>query len=217
MSRGKPARVVASGGIIFTTIQKFSPENEEYPMLTDRKNVIVIADEAHRTQYGFTAKIVRKEDQDLIKYGYAKYLRDAIPNASFIGFTGTPIEKADKSTPAIFGDYVDKYDIQQAVDDGATVRLLYESRLAKLGIKPEERRKIDPSIEELTEDDKLDFELLRETMIAEISKDGVSKEDEEFLLNNLDLHKRLIKASIMGEERELKTVLVEMLKLKRQK
>ena len=149
----------SSGGIIFTTIQKFSPENEEYPMLTDRKNVIVIADEAHRTQYGFTAKIVRKEDQDLIKYGYAKYLRDAIPNASFIGFTGTPIEKADKSTPAIFGDYVDKYDIQQAVDDGATVRLLYESRLAKLGIKPEERRKIDPSVEEISENEELKSKL----------------------------------------------------------
>jgi len=141
----------SSGGIIFTTIQKFSPENEEYPMLSDRKNIIVIADEAHRTQYGFSAKIVRKKDKDLIKYGYAKYLRDALPNASFIGFTGTPIEKADKSTPAVFGDYVDKYDIQQAVNDGATVRLLYESRLAKLGLKPEERRKIDPSIEELTE------------------------------------------------------------------
>jgi type I restriction enzyme R subunit len=141
----------SSGGIIFTTIQKFSPENEEYPMLSDRKNIIVIADEAHRTQYGFNAKIVRKEDKDLIKYGYAKYLRDALPNASFIGFTGTPIEKADKSTPAVFGNYVDKYDIQQAVNDGATVKLLYESRLAKLGLKPEERRKIDPSVEELTE------------------------------------------------------------------
>jgi len=149
----------SSGGIIFTTIQKFSPENEDYPMLSDRKNIIVIADEAHRTQYGFTAKIVRKEDQDLIKYGYAKYLRDAIPNASFIGFTGTPIEKADKSTPAIFGDYVDKYDIQQAVDDGATVRLLYESRLAKLGIKPEERRKIDPSVEEISENEELKSKL----------------------------------------------------------
>ncbi|HJX50929.1 MAG TPA: type I restriction endonuclease subunit R, partial [Candidatus Nanoarchaeia archaeon] len=141
----------SSGGIIFTTIQKFSPEKEDYPMLSDRKNIIVIADEAHRTQYGFNARILRKEDSDIIKYGYAKYLRDALPNASFIGFTGTPIEKVDRSTPAIFGNYVDKYDIQQAVNDGATVKLLYESRLAKLGIKPEERRKIDPSVEELTE------------------------------------------------------------------
>ena len=149
----------SSGGIIFTTIQKFSPENEDYPMLTDRKNIIVIADEAHRTQYGFNAKIIRKEDKDLVKYGYAKYLRDALPNASFIGFTGTPIEKSDKSTPAVFGDYVDKYDIQQAVNDGATVKLLYESRLAKLGLKPEERRKIDPSVEEITEDEELKTKL----------------------------------------------------------
>ena len=147
----------SSGGIIFTTIQKFFPDEgkEEYSMLSDRKNIIVIADEAHRTQYGFNAKITKTQEEALIRYGYAKYLRDALPNASFIGFTGTPIEKADKSTPAVFGEYVDKYDIQQAVNDGATVRLLYESRLAKLGIKPEERRKIDPSVEEMTEDEEL--------------------------------------------------------------
>lgn len=144
----------SSGGVIFTTIQKFFPDDtEDYPMLSDRRNIIVIADEAHRTQYGFGAKITTKEDKALIRYGYAKYLRDALPNASFIGFTGTPIEKKDKSTPAVFGEYVDKYDIQQAVNDGATVRLMYESRLAKLGIKPEERRKIDPSVEEITEDE----------------------------------------------------------------
>ena len=147
----------SSGGIIFTTIQKFFPEEgkEEYSMLSDRKNIIVIADEAHRTQYGFNAKITKTQEEALIRYGYAKYLRDALPNASFIGFTGTPIEKADRSTPAVFGEYVDKYDIQQAVNDGATVRLLYESRLAKLGIKLEERRKIDPSVEEITEDEEL--------------------------------------------------------------
>jgi len=146
----------SSGGIVFTTIQKFFPdEKEDYPMLSDRNNIVVIADEAHRTQYGFSAKIVedKKKEKALIRYGYAKYLRDALPNASFIGFTGTPIQKKDRSTPAVFGVYVDKYDIQQAVDDGATVRLLYESRLAKLGIKPEERRKIDPSVEEITEDE----------------------------------------------------------------
>ncbi len=144
----------SSGGIIFTTIQKFSPEKDEkFPELSDRRNIIVIADEAHRTQYGFSAHVVQtKDDGALIRYGFAKYLRDALPNASFIGFTGTPIEKQDRSTPAVFGNYVDKYDIQQAVEDKATVKLLYESRLAKLGIKPEERRKIDPFIEELTED-----------------------------------------------------------------
>ncbi len=111
----------------------------------------MIADEAHRSQYGFSAKILDKEDKTLITYGYAKYLRDALPNASFIGFTGTPIEKEDKSTPAVFGNYVDIYDIEQAVEDGATVRIYYESRLAKLDLKPEERPKIDPEFEEVTE------------------------------------------------------------------
>ena len=112
---------------------------------------MVIADEAHRSQYGFSAKVIDKKDRALITYGYAKYLRDALPNASFIGFTGTPIEKADKSTPAVFGNYVDKYDIEQAVEDGATVRIYYESRLAKLELKPEERPKIDKEFEEVTE------------------------------------------------------------------
>ncbi len=140
----------SSGGIIFTTIQKFFPENgEKFPLLSDRSNIIVVADEAHRTQYGFKATVNQKTGK--ITYGFAQYLRDALPNASFIGFTGTPIEKQDKSTPAVFGKYVDKYDIQQAVEDHATVKLLYESRLAKLGIKPEERRKIDPEIEDITE------------------------------------------------------------------
>ncbi|MEA3248346.1 MAG: type I restriction endonuclease subunit R [Nanoarchaeota archaeon] len=145
----------SSGGVIFTTIQKFFPEKEKekYPELSGRKNIIVIADEAHRTQYGFGAKVSVKEEKALLRYGYAKYLRDALPNASFIGFTGTPIEKADKSTPAVFGNYVDVYDIKKAVDDGATVRLLYENRLAKLDIKPEERLKIDPQIEDITEDE----------------------------------------------------------------
>jgi len=99
---------VSSGGVVFTTIQKFFPEEdrEKYPMLSERDNIIVIADEAHRSQYGFPAKILKKEDKALITYGYAKYLRDALPNASFIGFTGTPIEKEDRSTPAVFGKYV---------------------------------------------------------------------------------------------------------------
>ena len=104
---------------------------------------VVIADEAHRSQYGFSAKILDRKDKALITYGYAKYLRDALPKASFIGFTGTPIEKSDKSTPAVFGNYVDVYDIEQAVDDGATVRIFYESRLAKLELKPEERFAFD--------------------------------------------------------------------------
>jgi len=131
---------VSSGGIIFTTIQKFLPEEKgkKYPLLSDRKNIVIIADEAHRSQYDFID-------------GFAKHIRDALPNASFIGFTGTPIEKADRSTPAVFGKYVDVYDVEQAVEDGTTVRIYYESRLAKLELKPEERPKIDKDFEEVTE------------------------------------------------------------------
>jgi len=149
---------VSSGGIVFTTIQKFFPEEdrEKHPLLSERDNIVVIADEAHRSQYGFSAKILDRKDKTLITYGYAKYLRDALPNASFIGFTGTPIEKADRSTPAVFGKYVDTYDIEQAVDDGATVRIYYESRLAKLELKPEERPKIDKEFEEVTEGEEVE-------------------------------------------------------------
>jgi len=143
---------VASGGVVFTTIQKFSPmeeEGAEFPMLSDRRNIIVIADEAHRSQYGFDATLEQKTGE--LSYGFAKYLRDALPNASFIGFTGTPIELTDKSTKQVFGDYIDVYDIQQAVEDGATVRIYYESRLAKLELDEEQRPHIDEEMEEVTE------------------------------------------------------------------
>lgn len=140
---------VASGGVVFTTIQKFQPETGNvYEQLTDRSNVIVIADEAHRTQYGFKAKTVevRNEADEVIgseiKYGFAKYLRDALPNATYLGFTGTPIEATDVNTPAVFGNYVDVYDIAQAVEDGATVRIFYESRLAKVELSNEGRELI---------------------------------------------------------------------------
>lgn len=143
----------ASGGVIFTTIQKFSPATGEtvFPMLSDRRNVVVIADEAHRSQYGFGAKMEKKSGE--IAYGFAKYLRDALPNASFIGFTGTPIESSDTSTPAVFGDYIDIYDISRAVEDGATVPIYYESRLARIELPEDERPRIDAEIEELTEDE----------------------------------------------------------------
>ena len=146
---------VASGGIIFTTIQKFLPEDgtNEFPLLSERKNIVIIADEAHRSQYGFRVDVSR-EDADL-KYGYAKYLRDAIPNATFIGFTGTPIEKEDRSTPQVFGKYVDIYDVQQAVEDGSTVRIYYESRLAKIDLKPEEKPHLDQEFEEITEGEEI--------------------------------------------------------------
>ncbi len=130
---------VASGGVVFTTVQKFFPEKgEEFPKLSDRRNIVVIADEAHRSQYDFID-------------GFARHIRDALPNASFIGFTGTPIEKADRNTPAVFGNYISIYDIQRAVEDGATVRIYYEARLAKLELKEEEKPRIDPEFEEVTE------------------------------------------------------------------
>ena len=151
---------VASGGIIFTTIQKFFPENDRsaYDRLSERRNIIVIADEAHRTQYGFKAKLVDIKDDTgklngkRIAYGFAKYLRDAIPNATFIGFTGTPVESIDINTPAVFGDYVDIYDIAQAVEDGATVKIYYESRLAKVNLTEEGRRLVEEFDREMTDD-----------------------------------------------------------------
>ncbi|MCD6573944.1 MAG: type I restriction endonuclease subunit R [Thermoplasmata archaeon] len=163
---------VASGGVIFTTIQKFFPEEnrEEYPLLSDRDNIVVIADEAHRSQYGFKAKVLKKEDEALITYGYAKYVRDALPNASFIGFTGTPIEQADRSTPAVFGNYVDIYDIEQAIKDGATVPIYYESRLAKLELKPEERPKIDEEFEEVTEGEEIEKKEKLKSKWAQLEK-----------------------------------------------
>jgi type I restriction enzyme, R subunit len=143
----------ASGGVIFTTIQKFSSATGDaaFPMLSDRRNIVVIADEAHRSQYGFKARIERKTGE--IAYGFAKYLRDALPNASFIGFTGTPIEKDDVNTPAVFGEYIDVYDISRAVEDGATVPIYYESRLARIELPDAEKARIDAEIEELTEDE----------------------------------------------------------------
>ena len=142
-----------AGGVVFTTIQKFAPERGEtdYPVLTDRRNVIVIADEAHRSQYGFGAKVERKTGE--ISYGFAKYLRDALPNASFIGFTGTPIETDDVNTPAVFGQYIDVYDINRGVEDGATVPIYYESRLARIELDEDEKPKLDDEVAELTEDD----------------------------------------------------------------
>lgn len=144
---------VAGGGIIFTTIQKFFPEDglTNFDLLSERKNIIVIADEAHRSQYGFSAKTTEKNGEIITKYGFAKYLRDALPNASFIGFTGTPIEKEDKSTRSVFGDEIDIYDIQKSVEDGATVPIYYESRLVKVHLKPEEAAQLDEEVEAITE------------------------------------------------------------------
>ena len=138
----------ASGGVIFTTLQKFGEIAEP---LTRRRNVVVIADEAHRSQYGFKAKVDAKTGE--ISYGFAKYMRDALPNASFIGFTGTPIEANDVNTPMVFGNYIDIYDISRAVEDGATVPIYYESRLARIELDEKEKPKIDAEVDALTEDD----------------------------------------------------------------
>ncbi len=136
---------IAAGGVVFTTIQKFFPEDrgDRYPVLSDRRNIVVIADEAHRSQYDFID-------------GFARHMRDALPHASFIGFSGTPIEMTDANTRAVFGDYISVYDIQRAVTDGATVPIYYESRLAKLELKQSERPTIDLDFEEATEGEEVD-------------------------------------------------------------
>ena len=186
---------VASGGIVFTTIQKFFPETSTrfaaldtstgsvpvspvvehvettcaetgsvsdrlaYEKLSERRNIIVIADEAHRTQYGFKAKLIDTKDESgvtngkRIGYGFAKYLRDALPNAAFIGFTGTPVEGDDINTPVVFGNYIDIYDIAQAVEDGATVKIYYESRLAKVNLTEEGRKLVEEFDREMIDDD----------------------------------------------------------------
>ena len=156
---------VASGGIVFTTIQKFFPEEGKniYDQLSDRRNIVVIADEAHRTQYGFEAVLKDIKDKETkevtgkrIAYGFAKYMhRDALPNATYIGFTGTPIESTDVNTPQVFGQYMDIYDISRAVEDGATVKILYESRLAKVHLEEEGKKMIEEFDQEIEESEEI--------------------------------------------------------------
>ncbi len=136
---------VDAGGVVFATIQKFMPEQkgDQHPLFSNRRNIVVIADEAHRSQYDFID-------------GFARHMRDALPNASFIGFTGTPIELTDKNTRAVFGDYISVYDIQRAVEDRATVPIYYEGRLAKLGLVETERPRIDAEFEEITEGEEVE-------------------------------------------------------------
>ncbi len=148
---------VASGGVVFTTIQKFSLTEQErslrdrFPALSTRRNIVVIVDEAHRTQYGFETRIDPITGQ--VTAGLAQNVRNALPNASFIGFTGTPIEFDDRSTPAVFGEYIDTYNLRQAVEDGATVPIFYEARLARIALSDDETPRIDEQFEELTEDE----------------------------------------------------------------
>lgn len=144
-----------SGGIIFATIQKFMPGEDEdtFPVLSERSNIVVIADEAHRTQYGFKATLKGKPGEEKYQAGYAQHLRDALPNATFVGFTGTPVSSTDHDTRAVFGEYIHVYDMQQAKEDGATVAIYYESRLAKLRLKDEDLPSIDDEVDELAEDE----------------------------------------------------------------
>ncbi|HEX7935795.1 MAG TPA: type I restriction endonuclease subunit R [Paraburkholderia sp.] len=155
-----------SGGIVFTTIQKFTPGADEdtFPVLSDRRNIVVICDEAHRSQYGFDARLVENgkagpsepAGATAVRYGYAQYLRDALPGATFVAFTGTPVSLDDRDTRAVFGDYVHIYDIEQAVRDGATVPIYYESRLASLELKEADVSSLDSEVDELTEDEETD-------------------------------------------------------------
>ena len=144
-----------SGGIVFATIQKFmlGEDEDTFPVLSDRSNIVVIADEAHRTQYGFDAKLKGKAGEERYQAGYAQHLRDALPNATFVAFTGTPVSSEDRDTRAVFGDYIHIYDMQQAKEDGATVAIYYESRLAKLRLKEGDLPKIDAEVDELAEDE----------------------------------------------------------------
>ena len=218
---------VASGGVIFTTIQKFQPEEGNiYETLSERRNIVVIADEAHRTQYGFKAKVVEDKNAagevigQKIVYGFAKYMRDALPNATYLGFTGTPIESTDVNTPAVFGNYVDIYDIAQAVEDGATVRIYYESRLAKVQLSDEGRKLVAELDEELDQDELTETQKAKtrwtqiealigsEKRIANIAQD---------IVKHFELRQEVFagKAMIVSMSRRIATALYEeIIKLK---
>ena len=170
---------VNAGGVVFTTIQKFFPEEkgDTHPKLSDRCNIVVIADEAHRSQYDFID-------------GFAKHMRDALPNASFVGFTGTPIEQQDANTKAVFGEYISIYDIQRSVEDGATVPIYYESRLARLTLDEDEKPKIDPEFEEATEGEEVERKERLKTKWAQleavVGADNRLRQIAEDIINHFD-------------------------------
>lgn len=186
---------VASGGIVFTTIQKFIPEGDSsvYELLSVRENIVVIADEAHRTQYGFNAKLRDiKENGTVvgqrIAYGFAKYIRDALPNATYIGFTGTPVEKQDANTPAVFGNYIDIYDIAQAVEDNVTVRIFYESRLAKVNLTEEGKQLVEQFDTELDEVGEVDEATAAKTKWAKLEAIVGNEDRIRILANDIVTH-----------------------------
>ncbi|WP_289060347.1 type I restriction endonuclease subunit R [uncultured Zobellia sp.] len=200
---------VSGGGVIFTTIQKFSPEEGNvFDTLSERTNIVVVADEAHRSQYGFKARVVDVEEGSEIRYGNAKYLRDALPNASYIGFTGTPIEKEDKSTPAVFGEYIDVYDIKQAVDDGATVPISYESRLVKIKLNEEVTKTIDAQIDEIegaTEEQIEKAKTASATIEKIVGKEDRLKDIAQDLIYHFEARQKVFegKAMIIGMSRKI--------------
>ncbi|AXH30430.1 type I restriction endonuclease subunit R [Francisella opportunistica] len=216
---------VESGGIVFTTIQKFQPEDGNvYDTLSARDNIIVVADEAHRTQYGFSAKTVDDKDEQgnivgkKTVYGFAKYLRDALPNATYLGFTGTPVEANDKNTPMVFGDYVDIYDISQAIDDGATVPIFYESRLAKINLSEEGKelvKELDEEIGELDESQKAKAKWTR--LEALIGSENRIKEVANDIVNHFEARQEVCdgKAMIVAMSRRIAVRLYdEIIKLR---
>nr|WP_321227743.1 type I restriction endonuclease subunit R [uncultured Psychroserpens sp.] len=200
---------VSGGGVIFTTIQKFSPEEGNvFDTLSERTNIVVVADEAHRSQYGFTGRLVETEEGSEIRYGNAKYLRDALPKASYIGFTGTPIEKEDKSTPAVFGEYIDVYDIKQAVDDGATVPISYESRLVKIKLNEEVTKSIDAQIDDIegATEEQIEKAKKRSATIEEIiGKDDRLKDIAKDLVFHFEARQKVFegKAMIVSMSRKI--------------
>ena len=200
---------VSGGGVIFTTIQKFSPEEgNTYDTLSERTNIVVVADEAHRSQYGFKGRLVDVEDGSEIRYGNAKYMRDALPNASYIGFTGTPIEKEDKSTPAVFGDYIDIYDIKQAVDDGATVPISYEARLVKIKLEDNASKEIDTLVDEIsgtTEDQLEKAKKKNATINAVVGHPDRLKDVATDIVNHFESRQEAFegKAMIVGMTRQI--------------
>ena len=216
---------VTSGGVVFTTVQKFQPdEGNEYEHLSDRSNIVVIADEAHRTQYGFSAKTIDDKDSDgrivgkKVVYGFAKYMRDALPNATYLGFTGTPIEGKDINTPAVFGNYVDIYDIAQAVDDGATVRIFYESRLAKISLSDQGRKLVEELDSRLVNEELSDPQKAKWTQLeALIGSEERIKNIAEDIVRHFDQRQSVFegKAMVVGMSRRIAVSLYEaIIKLK---
>ena len=189
-----------SGGVIFTTIQKFEPDDSDTEMiLNDRQNIIVIADEAHRSQYGFEARVVKTTDEAEIKYGYARYMHNALPQASFIGFTGTPIEHKDKNTPAVFGDYIDIYDMSQAIDDEMTVPIYYESRLAKLSFPEDMKTTVDHDFDEITEDQEVDVKDQKKSEWSQLEKVVGSEQRIDLIAQDLVDHFEKRQSTIKGK------------------